>query len=79
MASKAADQHVAVMPEVRQVLDWAECHFPDARGPLDDGMEWVGDLHVMVEEGGWHTVTLMLTGTRRFVEAFEARFGSRAS
>jgi hypothetical protein len=33
------------------------------------------DLQVTVEEGGWHTVTLTLTGTRRFVETFFAAFG----
>jgi len=78
MASTAAEQHGAVLAEVRQVLDWAWRQFPDARGPIDDGMEWDHDLQVSVEEGGWHTVTLTLTGAERFVEEFFATFGRAA-
>lgn len=76
MASTAAAQHAAVMAEVQQVLDWAWCRFPDSHGPIDDGMEWDHDLQVTVEEGGWHTVTLTLTGSGRFVEEFVATFGN---
>jgi hypothetical protein len=75
MASTAAAQHAAVMAEVQQVMDWAWRRFPDSHGPIDDGMVWDHDLQVTVEEGGWHTVTLTLTGTRRFVETFFAAFG----
>lgn len=75
MASTAAGQHAAVMAEVQQVLDWAWRRFPTAHGPVDDGMEWHHDLQVRTEAGGWHTVTLTLTGTRCFVEAFTAQFG----
>ncbi len=75
MASTAAGEHASVMAEVQQVLDWAWHRFPDSHGPIDDGMEWDHDLQVTVEEGGWHTVTLTLTGTGRFVEAFFATFG----
>lgn len=76
MASTQSGQHEAVMAEVRQVLDWAWQRFPDAHGPIDDGMAWDHDLQVTVEEGGWHTVTLTLTGSGRFVEAFFATFGA---
>jgi hypothetical protein len=76
MASTAAGQHAAVMAEVRRVLDWAWRRFPDSHGPIDDGMEWDHDLQVTVEEGGWHTVTLTLTGTGRFVEELIATFGT---
>ena len=75
MASTKAAQHAAVMGEVQQVLDWAWRHFPDAHGPIDDGMHWDHDLQVTIEAGGWHTVTLTLTGTGRFVEEFIAVFG----
>ena len=78
MASTAAGEHASVMAEVQQVLDWAWHRFPDSHGPIDDGMEWDHDLQVTVEEGGWHTVTLTLTGTGRFVEAFLATFGVAA-
>ena len=76
MASTALEQHPAVMAEVQQVLDWAWRHCPGSHGPVDDGMDWDHDLQVLVEDGGWHTVTLTLTGTARFVEAFIASFGS---
>ena len=75
MASTRAVQHAAVMAEVQQVLDWAWHQFPDSHGPIDDGMHWDHDLQVTIEAGGWHTVTLTLTGTGRFVEEFIAVFG----
>ena len=75
MASTAAGQHAAVMAEAQQVLDWAWRHFAHTHGPVDEGMDWDHDLQVSVEEGGrWHTVTLTLTGSPRFVEAFLAAF-----
>lgn len=75
MASTALEQHGAVMAEVQQVLDWAWLQFPDSYGPIDDGMDWHHDLQVWVEPDGWHTVTLTLTGSRRFVDAAWAIFG----
>lgn len=78
MASTAAGQHLAVMAEVQQVLDWAWHRYPGSHGPIDDGMDWDHDLQVTIEEGGWHTVTLTLTGNTRFVEDFAATFGSGA-
>jgi len=75
MASTTVEQHAAVMAEVQQVLDWAWGRFPGEHGPIDEGMVWDHDLQVIVEDGGWHTVTLTLTGTRHFVEAFIATFG----
>ncbi len=75
MASTMSGQHAAVMREVQQVLDWAWHRFPDSHGPIDDGMAWHHDLQVNVEHGGWHTVTLTLTGTLRFAEAFITKFG----
>lgn len=71
MASTAAAQHDAVMQEVQQLLDWAWQHFPDTHGPVDEGMDWDHDLQVSVDgDGPWHTVTLTLTASPRFVEAF---------
>jgi len=75
MASTTLKQHAAVMAEVQQVLDWAWGQFPKSHGPIDDGMDWDHDLQVNIEDGGWHTVTLTLTGSGRFVEAFIATFG----
>lgn len=76
LASTPAAQHAAVMAEVQQVLDWAWRAFPHTHGSADDGMDWDHDLQVQVEAGGWHSVTLTLTGSARFVEAFVEAFGA---
>ncbi len=75
MASTAAAQHAAVMAEAQQVLDWAWRAFPRTHGPAEDGNDWDHELRVSVEPGDWHTVALTLTGSRRFVEDFQAEFG----
>jgi VCBS repeat-containing protein len=75
LASTPAAQHAAVMAEVQGVLDWAWQHFPHTHGPADEGMDWDHDLQVSVEDGQWHAVTLTLSGSPRFVEAFLAAFG----
>ena len=75
LASTPAHQHAAVVAEAQQVLDWAWQQFPDTHGTNDDGMDWDHDLQVTVEDDAWHTVTLTLTGSARFVEAFWLRFG----
>lgn len=75
MASTQAPHREAVMAEVRQVLDWARSAFPHTQGPAEDGMDWDQDLQVSEEPGGWHSVTLTLTASARFAEAFVERFG----
>ena len=75
LASTGVEHRAAVMAEVQQVLDWAWQCFPQGHGPADDGHEWDHYLQVTVEQGRWHAVTLTLTGSPRFVEAFFARFG----
>jgi hypothetical protein len=75
MATTSAEQHAAVMAEVQQVLGWAWQRFPRTHGPADDGSDWDHDLQVSVEGGRWHAVTLTLTGSPQFVEAFLAHFG----
>ena len=62
------------MKEVQQVVDWAWHCFADTHGPVEDGMDWDHDLQLTVEEGRWHTVTLTLTGSDRFVESFLQAF-----
>ncbi|GCL65857.1 hypothetical protein [Pseudaquabacterium pictum] len=76
MASTTSALHAAVMGEVQRVLDWAWRRYPASHGPVDDGMVWDHDLQVTIEEGGWHTVTLTLTGNARFVEEFTATFAN---
>jgi hypothetical protein len=78
MASTSAEQHAEVMAEVQQVLGWGWQRFPLSHGPAEDGMDWDHDLQVSVEGGQWHAVTLTLTGSPRFVEAFLAHFGDVA-
>jgi len=77
LASTPADRHEAVLDEARQVLDWAWRHFPQTHGRADDGMDWDHDLQDSVEAGGWHAVTLTLTASGRFAQAFLAEFGER--
>lgn len=75
MATTAAEHHEAVLAEASQVLDWARAHFPDTQGAVDEGMDWDHDLQVSIEDDGrWYTVTLTLTGSPRFVDAFQATF-----
>ena len=76
MASTGAAQHAAVMAEVAQVLQWCHTQFPQGPGPAEDGHDWDQDLQVTQEPGGWHTVTLTLTGSARFVQAWDEAFGA---
>jgi hypothetical protein len=78
LAAAPAAEHAAVLAEVQQVLDWAWRAFPDSHGPADDGAHWDHDLQVVVEPGGWHAVTLTLTGSPSFVEEFLAAFADAA-
>ncbi|MBT2299553.1 hypothetical protein J7E70_03650 [Variovorax paradoxus] len=73
MAATAPDQAAAVDAEIALVLDWASASFPDRRGPVGDGGDWDYDLQDM-QEGGWRTVTLSISGTREFCAAFSLRF-----
>lgn len=75
MASTPAAQHAAAVAEAQQVLDWAWQHFPQGPGPADDGFDWDHDLQLSEEDGGWHVVTLTLTGSPAFVDAFLQVFG----
>ncbi len=77
LASTPAAQHAAVLAEATHVLDWAWRHFPHTHGRCEDGMDWDHDLQDSVEAGGWHAVTLTLTGSERFAQAFLAEFGER--
>ena len=72
VASTSAEHHAAAMAEAQEVLDWAWRSFPHSHGPADDGNDWDHDLQVRVEDGRWHVLTLTLTGSPDFVEAFFA-------
>jgi len=76
MASTRAEHHAAVLAEVGQLLGWAWRAFPHSHGPVDEGGDWDHDLQVQVEEGGWHSVTLTLSGSPAFADAFVRAFGS---
>lgn len=76
-ASTAPEQGAAVDAEIQQVLDWAWRRFPDSHGPLDEGHVWDHDLQVTQEQTGdrvWRTVTLTLSASPAFMDAFSARF-----
>jgi len=62
-----------IQAEVQQVLAWAQTHFPDGPGPLDEGCSWCHDLQDQ-RDGPWHTVSLSLSGTPAFGEAFAQAF-----
>ncbi|MCK9687993.1 hypothetical protein [Scleromatobacter humisilvae] len=74
LASTSARHHAAALAEAQQVLDWAWDAFPHTHGPADEGGEWDHDLQVVDEDGGWHAVTLTLTGTAEFARAFAQAF-----
>lgn len=76
MAATPAGRHAEVLAEAQAVLAWCRREFPHTQGPVDEGLDWDHDLHVGLEDGGWHTVSLTLTGSPRFVEAFLAAFGT---
>lgn len=68
-----------IRAEVQQVLAWAHAHFPDGPGPLDEGCSWCHDVQDRRDgpgdaDGPWHTVSLSLSGTPAFGEAFAQAF-----
>lgn len=75
MASTREAEHATVLAEARQVLDWAHAHFPGRHGPVEEGHAWDHELLVQQEAGGWQTVTLTLTASPEFLEAFLAAYG----
>lgn len=74
MASTAAGAHAEVLAEAQQVLEWAHASFAGRHGPLDEGLDWQHELQVNVEPGGWHTVTLTIAASARFVQAWREAF-----
>lgn len=65
-------QHAAAMAEAQQVLDWARLQFPHTQGPAEEGMDWDHDLQVHEEPGGWQAVSLTISASAAFVEAWQA-------
>lgn len=74
MASTHEAAHADVMAEVQQVLAWANAEFGGRQGPVEEGFAWDHELLVQHEAGGWVTVTLTLSATPEFVDAFQAAF-----
>lgn len=76
-AAVGADAVLAqIRAEVQQVLAWAAAHFPDGPCPLDEGCSWCHDVQDQRDgpDGAWHTVSLSLSGTPAFGEAFAQAF-----
>jgi hypothetical protein len=78
LASTGAAQHAAVLAEVDTVLAWARAHCPHGQGPVEEGGEWLHDLQVQAEPGGWHSVVLTLSTSETFAQAFLERWGGAA-
>mmetsp|Transcript_5373 Transcript_5373/g.20437 ORF Transcript_5373/g.20437 Transcript_5373/m.20437 type:complete len:80 (+) Transcript_5373:1-240(+) len=78
MASTTAAQHAEVLAEADAVLGWCRRAFPHSEGPVEDGFDWDHELQRTTEAGGWCTLTLTLTGSARFVAAFQAAFSNAA-
>ena len=77
MASVPAPQVAAVQAEIQQVLDWAHGTFPGMQAPLDEGGEWDFQVQQQAETVAGlprQTLTLSLTGTPQFCDAFRGRF-----
>ncbi len=75
----AASMLAQIRAEVQQVLAWAAAHFPDGPGPLDEGCSWCHDVQDAPDgpdddAAHWHTVSLSLSGTPAFGEAFAQAF-----
>lgn len=75
MASTREAQHSAVMAEVDHLLAWARREFPDQQGPVEEGHAWDDELLIQKESDGWITVTLTLSASAEFAEAFMGIFG----
>jgi len=78
MASTPKAQFAMVQAEAQQVLNWARQHFPHGPGPIEEGHDWDLDEQIQQEESlsgdVWHTLTLSLTGTPAFCDAFGQQF-----
>jgi len=75
MASTREAEHAAVMAEVDQVLAWAHAEFGARKGPVEEGHAWDHELLIQHELGGWITVTLTLSASPEFADAFRPIFG----
>lgn len=72
LAAPAAAELPLVRTEIKAVLDWAAAAF----GPpmaLDDGGDWDYALQE-VQESGRGEISLSLSGSGRFAEAFRQQF-----
>lgn len=70
-----------VEAEIQQVLRWAQDSFPGTQGPLDEGGEWDMDMQSQpepvtgtVDGCARTTITLSITGTAQFAQAFAEQF-----
>ena len=78
MASVLPPQRPALQAELALVLNWAHTTFPHQQAPLDDGGEWDFDLQEWADNNPTgpprHTLTLSLSGTPQFCDAFKNQF-----
>lgn len=69
LASVQADQREALAAEAEVVRQWCRAAFPQGPGPLEHDHPWDEDLQWQTE-GAWHTLSLSVTGTDAFAQAF---------
>lgn len=75
VASTREAEHPSVMAEVEQVMAWVRAEFGGRQGPVEDGHAWDSDVLVQHEAGGWITVTLTISASHEFLDAFLPVFG----
>jgi hypothetical protein len=64
--------HEAARVEAEQVVAWAHQAFPNRHGPVEEGYAWDHQLLIQHEVGEWINVTLTISASPEFVEAFQA-------
>ena len=69
------EKHQQALNEADEVIAWAHEHFPGRHGPVEDGHAWDHELLIQHETGDWITVTLTLSASPEFVDAFLPVFG----
>lgn len=74
-ASRSMADYRAIVEEAKWVLRWATLFFPDTCGAVEEGADW--DEHLSHTDGpdGWQTLSLHLSASPRFLDAFIEAFG----
>lgn len=74
LASTQAGHGAQVRQEAERVLAWARAHFPQGPGPMGEGHDWDFDLQQHEAGQGWHELSLSITASEAFAQAFREQF-----